>query len=80
MKNLMIALTIIICLVGWIGMIALVAHINLELQWKFYIGGFGGCLILVFGGWLCQNLAMSDKKRHATPAKKIKTRFLRANT
>jgi len=79
MTKLMIALTVLFSIVAWVLMIALAVHINLELQWKFYIGGFGGSLILVLGGWLCQNLAMSDKKRHATPVKS-NTRFLRANT
>jgi len=72
MTKFMIALTVIFSIVAWVGMIALTVHINIELKWMLYIGGFGGCLILICGGWLCQNLAMSDKKRHATPVKSKK--------
>jgi len=77
--KLLITLSCLFDILIWVGLLVLTVKSDLELKWMFFIAIFGGLLIVTFGGWLCQNLAMSNKKRHATLVKQRNTRFLRAN-
>lgn len=77
--KLMISLVWILEIISWAALLYLTINSNLDLKWICYIDFFGGCTILIFGGWLCQNLAMSNKKRHATLVTKRGERYLRSN-
>jgi len=51
----------------WVGLIALTVRSGLPLEWMLFTAFFGGLLIVVFGAYVCQNLAKYEsKKRHAT--------------
>jgi arginine exporter protein ArgO len=64
--KLLILLCCIVDIVLWIGMIALIVESSMPIHWMLFAAFFGGLLIVIFGGWVCQNLAISNKKRHAT--------------
>lgn len=77
--KLLILLCCFIDIILWVGMIALIVESGMPIHWMLFTSFFGGLIIVSFGGWLCQNLAMSNKKRHATLVAKRSERYLRSH-
>ena len=64
--TILILLSILFDILMWVALISLTIKSGIPLEWMMFASFFGGCLIVIFGGCICQNLANSNKKRHAT--------------